>query len=115
MAVLLLSYVYAWATPPCQINEVNVEKAFEVKAYPNPFTDRAFIEFTPVQDDHVTIEIFASNGKFENVIFDENVNALRMYTVTVDGGKIQAGAYILVIRTSKKAYFQKLLLIAYRL
>jgi hypothetical protein len=77
-----------------------------LKAYPNPFTDRLTIEFSPVIDTQAKLEIFSITGAKLETLFEGPVNAgvlykyeyqprlvssqIVLYHLTLDG-KIQVG------------------------
>jgi hypothetical protein len=91
----------------------DVVQNLEVKAYPNPFRDRACIEFTPVQNSHITIDLYNSNGILVKVLFDGEVQDSQSYKAVVDGTVLSSGTYHFLIRTSnqRKLYTNQLILI----
>jgi hypothetical protein len=89
------------------------DKAMQIKAYPNPFSDKAMIEFTPVQDGHVAVELYTNQGDLVSVLFDGEVKGALSYKVSVDGSSMAAGAYYFLVRTDnkKEVYTHKVILI----
>jgi hypothetical protein len=90
-----------------------IAKAFEIKAYPNPFTDKAFIVFAPLQSGHVTIDLYSNNGTLVKILFNGEVQGAQTYKVMVDGSSMAAGTYYFLIRTFNRVdvYTNQLILI----
>jgi hypothetical protein len=84
---------------------------FQVNVYPNPFSDKAFIEFTAAASGKVIIEMYSANGNSLGTLFNNNVEASQQYKVDVDAGGKPSGTYYLIIKTNSKVYRQKLVLI----
>jgi hypothetical protein len=101
------------SAPLVAANEEEPQKTFQVKTYPNPFTDKALIEFTPVQAGHIIVELYNSKGILSKVLFDGEVTESQSYKVDVDGTVLTAGVYRALIRTAnkKEVYTQSLILI----
>ena len=88
-----------------------LEKDIQVKVYPNPFRDKAYIEFTPLEDIRITVEIYSANGELQGKLFDGMTIASQQYRIVVDGTKLLSGTYYFIIKTSKWIYSDKLILI----
>jgi large repetitive protein len=88
-----------------------IADTFQVRVYPNPFTDKAFVEFIPDLDGQVSIELYTANGSLSSTIFNGNVNKFQSYKIIVDGTTISAGSYYFTIRLNNRVNSYKLLLI----
>jgi len=84
---------------------------FQVNVYPNPFSDMAFIEFTPAENAKVKIDMYSVNGNSLGTLFNNEVEASQSYKVEVDASGKPSGTYYLIIRTNSKVYRQKLVLV----
>jgi hypothetical protein len=87
------------------------ESEFLVNIYPNPFSDKAFIEFTATENAKVTIEMYSVNGNSLGILFNKEVATSQQYKVEVDASGKPSGTYYLIIRTNNKVYRQKLVLV----
>jgi hypothetical protein len=56
-------------------------ESFILKAYPNPFTERLYIEFSNVTNTHVRLEIFDIAGSKLETLFDNNTERGQSYKV----------------------------------
>jgi hypothetical protein len=92
-------------------NGDEVQKNFSFTVYPNPFTDKAVLKFTPAEDSHITVELHSGIGKLEGILFDSDVQSSQSYKITIERGKMQAGTYYIIIRTNGAVYSQKLMLL----
>jgi hypothetical protein len=94
-------------------NEVETKKVFQIEAYSNPFTDKAFVEFTPKQNNRVIIELYTNTGALVRVLFDQEAQASQPYQVIVDGLGMMTGTYYLIVKTinPNELYSNKLALI----
>lgn len=85
---------------------------FEYKAYPNPFSDRVFIEFKSPESSLVTVEIYNNIGVRQKILFNSNVNAHQSYKLELNKGDLSLGTYFCIIRSSGKIYSAKLILVS---
>lgn len=70
-------------------------------AYPNPFGKQATVSFTlPVNDAHVTLEVYNSNGVKVATLFTGNVQANVNKTYVFDGSRFAPGVYFARLNTS---------------
>jgi len=83
-------------------------KDMQVSVYPNPFSEKAFVEFTPSESSRLTIELYTANGTLQQQLFDNTVQAAQQYKVTVDGEALQPGIYYIIVNTNGKVYRYKL-------
>jgi hypothetical protein len=87
------------------------DTVFQYNSYPNPFTDKAVIDFTPPRDSHVEIKLYSASGEMMQVLFDDNVQAHQLYQAIVDNKRLHAGTYYYIIHVNSQAYVQKLIFI----
>lgn len=93
---------------PTGTNELSLESA--LKAWPNPFTDRANIEFSNVNDSHARLEIFSITGAKLKTLFEGNIKGGQSYKAeyTPNGISSQIVIYRLTmgddVRTGKLIY-----------
>ena len=93
---------------------IDVEKPvteFEHKTYPNPFSDRVFIEFRSPVNGSAVVEIYNCNGLKEKMLFNSSVLSGRSYKLTWDATGLRAGVYYCMIRVNGKVYSHKLMLL----
>jgi len=85
-------------------------KDVELKAYPNPFTDRLNIEFALPEDSRVRLEIFNLAGQRVAELFEGDVKAgeLQKYEFTPD--KLSDGIIIYRLQTDLGVFFGKAVL-----
>jgi hypothetical protein len=83
----------------------------QARVYPNPFSEKAYIEFTPAESSRLTIGLYTANGTLQGRLFDNMVQAAQQYKVTVDGEALQPGIYYVIVNTNGKVYRYKLVLV----
>jgi len=82
-----------------------------VKAYPNPFTGKAVIEFrTPGANAHVVVELYDINGVKILTLFDKKVQGNVWYKTEVNGASLSQGVYIYRISNGHQVINEKLIL-----
>ena len=112
---LLVTYNRNGCSSTCQANRSAVstaKKAFEIqpdqeriasnlqiRVYPNPFKDNAFIDFIPLEDTQVIINLYSVNGGLQMKLFDQPVYAGQSYQAAIDGTKLLPGIYSVIIWT----------------
>ncbi len=84
---------------------------FVYKAWPNPFSDQAFIEFQSPESSLVTVEIYNNLGIREKILFNSTVVAHQSYKLELDKGNLSAGIHFCIIRSQGKVYTTKLILL----
>ncbi|MFO7555655.1 MAG: hypothetical protein R6W88_10670, partial [Desulfobacterales bacterium] len=53
----------------------------ELKAYPNPFSDKLFFEFSREEDSKATLILFDGVGRKISVLFDQQIQANQNYRI----------------------------------
>lgn len=61
--------------------------------YPNPFSERAQIEFVLPEETRVRVDVYDALGRRVQRVFDGVVGAQRARTVTIDGSRLASGIY----------------------
>jgi hypothetical protein len=92
-------------------NTITPVEDIQISVYPNPFVDKAFVEFTPADSSVVIVELYSANGTLQEKLFDEEVQASQQYKIAVDAKKMRPGLYYVVVKTNGKVYTQKLVLV----
>ena len=82
---------------------------FVYKAYPNPFSTTAFIEFTSPVSSPVSVEIYSTYGYREQLLFSSTVNANQAYKLQLTG--LSSGMHFCVINNNSKIYTTKIVVI----
>jgi hypothetical protein len=90
---------------------VDAVTGFQYKAYPNPFSSSAFVEFAAPTSSLVTVEIYSSYGYREKLLFNSVVNSNQAYKLELSATGISSGAHFCIIRNGAKVYSAKLILI----
>jgi hypothetical protein len=75
-----------------------------IKAFPNPFAVNSTIEFTMSHDDNVALEVFSVTGQKVAQLFSGNVEANKVYSVSLDGSGLADGMYIYRLVTTDGSY-----------
>ena len=92
--------------------ENSASSKFEYKIYPNPFNEKAIIEFRSPVNGFIRIELYNSHGGFIKPLFRDHVVAGRSYKVQAEGNNLPQGVYYYMIRAGSRRIFSgKLLLI----
>ena len=82
-----------------------------VRAYPNPFTQKASIEFSLANGvDNAVVEVYTLNGTKVATLFNGAVEAEKLYSVELDGANLAPGIYIYQVNTGNNVYTNKLIL-----
>lgn len=90
----------------------SVDGNIEVKAYPNPFSNKAIIEFTNTESNSfVVIELYTLTENKVAILFQGDVEKGMLNTVEVEGEKLQAGIYIYRIINGSQIINRKLILV----
>jgi hypothetical protein len=81
----------------------------ELKVYPNPFSDRLFLEFVLPVDDKVRIDIIDFTGRIVETVFNNTVEAGIYYKVEFHPKMTIPGVYIYRVTTGNQASHGKVL------
>jgi peptide methionine sulfoxide reductase MsrA len=85
---------------------------FSVKAYPNPFTQKASIDFMlKGYEGNVTLEVFSLTGLKVATLYDGYAESDKKYSFEFDGETLKPGIYIYHLNTGDHVYTDKLILI----
>ncbi len=94
-----------------EFTEVYNLNDMQVDVYPNPFSDKVWIEFASPEDEHVTISIYSVDGQLLETLFDSEVNHSDKNKLLFDGSSLAQGTYYCTIVSGEKVYTRKLLLV----
>jgi hypothetical protein len=90
-----------------------LEPAYDlsVRAYPNPFTQKASIEFSLTNAvENAVVEVYTLNGTKVATLFNGAVEAEKLYSVELDGANLAPGIYMYQVNTGNNVYTNKLIL-----
>lgn len=80
---------------------VPMEKSFTVAStYPNPFRERATVEFAVQEAQSLRIALYNSLGRQVRVVYEGTPTAGRTHTVPIDGTGLPSGTYLLRVTGS---------------
>jgi hypothetical protein len=82
-----------------------------IQVYPNPVSDKAWIEFTTKENDDVTVEIYSLGGVLQKRLLETVSTQDTIYQLSVDGSQMSNGTYFCVIRINDQAYTRKLMIV----
>jgi hypothetical protein len=82
---------------------------FEYRAYPNPFSNIAYVEFKVPQTAFVNVSIYNTLGACKKVAFNATAQSGQLYKLPLDATALPAGVYYCVIRVNEKLYTIKIL------
>ena len=85
----------------------DINGAFEFKAYPNPFSNLAFVEFRMPESSFVTVQVYNNLGISEKILFNNKVTPNQWYKLALSGS-LPAGIHYFTIRFNNKLYSRKL-------
>jgi hypothetical protein len=81
----------------------------QLEAYPNPVTDQATVAFRPTQAGKAQVKVYNQLGKLVATLYDGEVEASRLYNVTLSGASLPGGVYNCQLITGGKVTNQRLL------
>ncbi len=82
----------------------------ELKAYPNPFTTSATVEFTLPNTDEVKLEVYDVQGKLVRRLYEGTATAKELQSYALSAEGLSQGVYIVKLVTSTKVLTQKVML-----
>lgn len=86
-------------------------KEILLQAYPNPFRDILYIEFSLPEDSKVTLDLFNVAGKKIAALFDGNVKATEVKKIECTPGSLAGGMVIYRLQTEDGSWFDKVAII----
>lgn len=84
--------------------------AFSITNYPNPFNSSTIIQYYLSDDDNISLNLYSSLGEKVSNIFT-GFRKSGDHKIHLDGNSLSSGVYFIVLRTSKKNYTHKILLL----
>jgi hypothetical protein len=91
-------------------NDNSSGNSVTLKAFPNPFSGSAVIQFSVPDDGNVSLEVFNAAGAKVATLFDGQANGDIVYYIKFDAADLAAGMYFYRLTTDKQTYFEKLIL-----
>jgi len=79
-----------------------------LETYPNPFNSSFEIQFTPMSDDRITVDLYTFTGAKLKGIFAGDVKADENYSWIFDSGNLNDELYILLIQGNKSYAFKRI-------
>ncbi|MBN2165876.1 MAG: SprB repeat-containing protein [Marinilabiliaceae bacterium] len=87
----------------------NNEHCFDVKDYPNPFDDDAYIEFDCYKDTHVDVTVYDACGSKVEVLFDSDVRKGDRYKCRFSGRQYKNQVFFYRISTPEETRCGKII------
>ncbi|KAA0240570.1 MAG: T9SS C-terminal target domain-containing protein, partial [Chlorobiota bacterium] len=84
--------------------------AFSITNYPNPFNSSTIIQYYLTDDDNISLNLYSSLGEKVSNIFT-GFRKSGDHKIHLEGNSLSSGVYFIVLRTSKKNYTHKILLL----
>ncbi|ALW86664.1 hypothetical protein AUC43_17205 [Hymenobacter sedentarius] len=84
------------------------DKLMEI--YPNPFTDKASVEFTLVKAQHYTVQLFDMNGRLVSRIATGIADGGKLIRLQIAGHDLPAGIYTLRLTTDSFTQMRRLVM-----
>jgi hypothetical protein len=110
---ILVGFSNVAPTTEVRATDGEMQPAFDlsVKAYPNPFTQKASIEFSLTNAvENAVVEVYTMNGTKVATLFNGAVEAEKSYIVELDGANLAPGIYMYQVNTGDHVYTNKLIL-----
>jgi len=85
------------------------QQELSAQSYPNPFTDRAIIEFTPSDDAYAIVNIYGINGELIECLHKGNVEAGSKYTFDFNGQSNGNNIYFYRISCGDQSTYGKII------
>lgn len=82
-----------------------------LKAYPNPFSKIAVVEFSPSTDGKSTVEVLNIYGQVVKVLFDDIAFQGMPYSITLDGSDLNNGVYYIRLVNGEQSQVEKMILV----
>jgi len=92
------------------VNARTFEKPL-VQSYPNPFADKAYIQYTLPESGKVQLSIFSSSGRMIRALPEQKINGGQEYTYEFDGSGLTEGIYIYRLISSTEVFMGKMILV----
>ena len=73
--------------------------ASRVRAWPNPASSRASVEFISREEGRVRLSLMDAIGREVTLFTEQSVEAVRLYRMELDLSAIPSGSYFMVLRT----------------
>ncbi|MGB0930626.1 MAG: T9SS type A sorting domain-containing protein, partial [Chitinophagales bacterium] len=67
----------------------------EFSILPNPFSERAILQFSTYTTQNITIELFGMDGRKLQTLFEGSVNGGNLTSLEIEANNFAAGVYVL--------------------
>ena len=79
------------------------------QVYPNPFAEQTTIEYSVLEDAHLSIEIFGVDGKQIATVFEGMAKSKQVHRASFEVNDLPTGVYILQLKTDNgEVYYERL-------
>ncbi|MDQ3290941.1 MAG: T9SS type A sorting domain-containing protein, partial [Bacteroidota bacterium] len=107
-AVTVNSTVVPEQTPA--VEPASRPKAFHLETFPNPFSDKLTIRFTPLKTENVNVKIYNSQGIELKTLYEGQVEESKKVELSWSVTKEMAGLYVVRFVSASTVTSQKVLL-----
>lgn len=94
-----------------EINAENAAKNYEFRAWPNPFTSQASIEFKLPEAARVTVNLYDATGKREKALFQGTAQPNQLYRFALEGQGLHAGVHYCILSVNGVPHTHKIVLL----
>lgn len=96
-------------TDPTNLINIEMGEANYLRTYPNPFSDRVYIEIESPKQTHARVDIFDMTGRRVKTLIDKQISAGSSYQFEFIPETEASGFYICQIKLDDKVYHSKLI------
>ncbi|WP_394335787.1 T9SS type A sorting domain-containing protein [Adhaeribacter pallidiroseus] len=96
--------------PDLTAESTTVTKAFRLETFPNPFTDKLTIRFTPLKTESVTVKVYNSQGVEVRMLWNGQVEAGKKVELNWPITSEKADLYIIRLISATTPVYQKVIL-----
>jgi hypothetical protein len=108
---LVLTVPVSAAATAAKATKAVEEPVIAYTAYPNPFTDKAYITFKSPVTTKVTVEVYGYSGSPERILYNDLARGGVSYKLVFNPADLPSGIHYCVIRTNGKVFTTRLLLV----
>ncbi|MBO0360932.1 T9SS type A sorting domain-containing protein, partial [Hymenobacter sp. BT186] len=95
---------------PLATTSTTTQKAVELVAYPNPFTNESQVQFKVADNGQATLAVYDLQGRLVRKLFAGTMQAQQPRTVVFSGADLPAGLYTLRLTTDTQVVHQRVVL-----
>jgi hypothetical protein len=101
---------YRYDNTNTSVSELESRNVQELKIYPNPNNGQFSVDYELVKDSRVDVILYNLNGQQVYIQTFEQVPGKYHEVIDVNNAQINAGIYLIELRTSKERFINKLIL-----